>query len=76
MKNNMKNISKKVNLSLGTDGMFATIVNGMFATTINCVNSADWYYIVDFLSDNREIEFSSDICKKIKNKLEKQYEKD
>jgi hypothetical protein len=66
----MKNISKKVNLRTRIDDM------DMFATTINCVNSADWYYIVDFLSDNREIEFSSDICKKIKNKLEKQYEKD
>ena len=61
----MKNISKKVNLR--------TRIDDMFATTINCVNSADWYYIVDY---NREIEFSSDIRKKIENKLEKQYEKD
>ena len=61
----MKNISKKVNLR--------TRIDDMFATTINCVNSADWYYIVDY---NREIEFSSDIRKKIENKLEKQYGKD
>jgi len=64
----MKNISKKVNLR--------TRIDDMFATTINCVNSADWYYIVDFSSNNRKIEFSSDIRKKIENKLEKQYGKD
>ena len=75
MKNNMKNISKKVNLSLGTDGMFATIVNGMFATTILCVNKFDWNHTWDFLSNNRKNGFSSDVCKEIKNKLEKQYEK-
>jgi len=31
---------------------------------------------VDFSSNNRKIEFSSDIRKKIENKLEKQYGKD
>lgn len=64
----MKNISNKVNLR--------TRIDAMFATAVNCMNSADWYYIVDFLSNNRKIEFSSDIRKKIENKLEKQYEKD
>jgi hypothetical protein len=64
----MKNISKEVNLR--------TRVDAMFATTVNCVNSIDWHYIVDFLSNNRKIEFTLDVRKEIENKLEKQYEKD
>jgi hypothetical protein len=72
----MKNISKNVNLRVGTDGMFATTVNGMFGTTIIYVNNIDWHYTYDFIYGNKRIEFSSDVCKEIKNKLEKQYEKD
>jgi hypothetical protein len=64
----MKNISKEVNLR--------TRVDDMFATAVNCMNSIDWHYIVDFSSNNRKIEFNSDIRKEIKNKLEKQYGKD
>ena len=66
----MKNISKKVNLRTRIDDM------DMFATTILCVNKFDWNHTWDFLSNNRKNGFSSDVCKEIKNKLEKQYEKD
>ena len=64
----MKNISKKVNLRTRVD---VAIV----ANTFNCVNSANWHYIVDFLSNNRIYGFSTNIRKEIKNKLEKQCEK-
>ena len=64
----MKNISKEVNLRTRVDDMFAIVVN--------CMNSIDWHYIVDFSSNNRKIEFNSDIRKEIENKLEKQYGKD
>lgn len=35
----------------------------------NCVNGVDWHNIVDFLSNNRKIGFSSDVRKEIDNNL-------
>lgn len=47
----------------------ATIVNGMFATTVVCVNKYDWNYTWDFLNNNGKNGFSSDVCKEIENNL-------
>jgi hypothetical protein len=59
----MKNISTKFNLRIGVDGMFAT--------TINCVNSVEWIYTWDFFTGNRRNEFSFDVRKEIEDKLKK-----
>ena len=59
----MKNISKKVNLRTRVDA-------AMFVITINRVKSIG-HYTWGFFNGDRRIKFSSDIRKRIENKLEK-----
>jgi len=59
----MENISKKVNLRTRVDA-------AMFVITINRVKSIG-HYTWGFFNGDRRIKFSSDIRKRIENKLEK-----